>query len=366
MVLTAPATPLVAQRAVRCRPSPACCVCGAPGGLLYSGMPDRLFGVAGEWSVMKCSGRECGSLWLDPMPVAEDLVMLYERYFTHEATVQLPRPRDVRTRVFDFVKGAYLAEQFDRSDLERYELPHPRPGLLRKIASLPAYIHPVFQARLAFPLRAIGRKGRGRLLDVGCGSGELLELVQRLGWRATGVDFDPAAVSNSRGRGLDVRLGSVEEQQFPESSFDLVVLSHVIEHLPDPVATLRECRRVLAPGGAMLVVTPNAESWGHSLLRENWLGLDVPRHLCVFTSAGLARTAGNAGFRHVSISTSPGLAQYVFFEAARLAKDSRFRRAGRFYLPWHKVPPYLAVLVESAIPKRLRRGAEELIMEAAP
>lgn len=104
-------------------------------------------------------------------------------------------------------------------------------------------------------LRAAGAPGR--LLDVGTGVGALVRLAGERGWHAVGVDVDPAVVAYARARGLDVRLGELEKLALPAGSFDLVTLCNVVDFVPDPVAVLAECRRVLVPGGRIFLRTPN-------------------------------------------------------------------------------------------------------------
>ena len=289
---------------------------------------------------------------------------MYETYYTHDVPERASRRPGVLRSVADFVKAAYCAERFGRGDLEQPHLSGPRPGLLRKAASLPAYLHPFFQARLEFPIRALARRKKGRLLDVGCGSGSVLRLAGRLGWEATGVDFDPMALANAARGGAKVLLGSVEEQHFADEAFDLVVMSHVIEHLIDPISVLRECRRVLSADGTALVATPNAGSWGHSIFGANWTGLDVPRHLHVFTRASLRKAAVEAGFGAVSISSTAPQTRLVFEIGARLESDVRFRPARARHRFAKRLPWRVAFLAESALLKWRDDVGEELIMEA--
>src|SRR5208282_348249 len=108
--------------------------------------------------------------------------------------------------------------------------------------------------------------------------------------------FDPQAVDAAWRKGLSVKLGRLAEQRYPDESFDLVLMSHVIEHLNDPLATLREIRRVLRPGGTLAVTTPNADSWGHRHFGPDWRGFEPPRHLRIFNGKALAALAGHAEF----------------------------------------------------------------------
>lgn len=103
--------------------------------------------------------------------------------------------------------------------------------------------------------------------------------MQALGWQVEGVDFDPKGVRNAQAKGLTVHLGDLDRQGYPDDSFDAVAMSHVIEHVPDPSALLRECRRILKPGGRLVVLTPNVASWGHRLYGSDWRGLEPPRRM---------------------------------------------------------------------------------------
>src|SRR5258708_36641931 len=98
--------------------------------------------------------------------------------------------------------------------------------------------------------------------------------MRRLGGDAEGVDVDPLAVENARARGLPVRLGDLAAQRYPADHFDAIYMSHVIEHVHDPVALLSECRRVLKVGGRLVALTPNVESWGHRRFQRAWAPLD--------------------------------------------------------------------------------------------
>jgi SAM-dependent methyltransferase len=138
------------------------------------------------------------------------------------------------------------------------------------------------------------RKG-SRVLDVGCGDGRHLTRDVAAGWNATGVDFSSIAVEHAQRRGLDVRLGTIFREDLERESFDLIRVSHVIEHVPDPVALLRRGHELLVRGGRVHISTPNLGSPSASLFGSYWMGLDSPRHLVVFTPASLRRAAHDAG-----------------------------------------------------------------------
>jgi 2-polyprenyl-3-methyl-5-hydroxy-6-metoxy-1,4-benzoquinol methylase len=112
----------------------------------------------------------------------------------------------------------------------------------------------------------------GRLLDVGCSYGAFLQLAKERGWEAQGVELSRVTADHARReRGLSVFTGTVEEAAFPDRHFQAITLWDVIEHFDDPVGTLREIDRILAPGGILFVFTINQESLlnavGHGLYR---------------------------------------------------------------------------------------------------
>ena len=136
----------------------------------------------------------------------------------------------------------------------------------------------------------------GKLLEIGCGSGELLENVRAAGWEAQGIDVDPRAVEHARMKGLPVTLASGETAQFPDNYFDAVVMSHVIEHVHDPTGLLRECWRILKPNGRISYITPNGRSLLRNMLGSSWFALEPPRHLHIFTPQAIRHLMVESGF----------------------------------------------------------------------
>ncbi len=141
-----------------------------------------------------------------------------------------------------------------------------------------------------------------RVLDVGCATGELLTAIRAAGNpHVTGVETGELAARVARRKGLAVRTGELADARFPDASFDTVILSHTLEHVPDPAATLAEVARVLRPGGALILWLPNAESIEAALLRTWWIGYDAPRHLTTFGVTTLRRTLATASLNVAEI-----------------------------------------------------------------
>jgi 2-polyprenyl-3-methyl-5-hydroxy-6-metoxy-1,4-benzoquinol methylase len=148
----------------------------------------------------------------------------------------------------------------------------------------------------------------------------------RKGWKVEGLDFDEQAVRRARNiYRLNVKQGTLEEARYPDHSFDAVTLRHVIEHLADPLKTLRECLRVLRPGGTLVVVTPNSESLGHGLTHEYWRGLEVPRHLEYFFADGAEalRTRARLHRNHAELLHYSDRADFILDESLALQARSQ-------------------------------------------
>jgi 2-polyprenyl-3-methyl-5-hydroxy-6-metoxy-1,4-benzoquinol methylase len=148
--------------------------------------------------------------------------------------------------------------------------------------------------------------------------------MEELGWQVEGVDFDDSAVRIGRTKGLKVHLGNLLEQEFSGNAFDVVTLSHVIEHVHDPVALLRECYRILKPGGQAVIVTPNASSWGHRLYGGTWRGLEPPRHLHIFSPASSKAVLTAAGFSKIRLSTTIRDASTIFIASRSVCRTGRY------------------------------------------
>lgn len=285
----------VAELKIRMKPYPLCILCGCRGEPLYSAQKDRLFGSVGSWDLSQCSNQKCGLIWMNPMPLTEDIGKAYSNYYTQTEQVVVDQSGILR-RIFQLMKRGYLADKYG------YPIDHHWPVLIESLGKF-LYLFPLHRSGVDEDVRCLLSLPQGRLLDVGCGSGEWLLSMRKLGWQVEGVDFDENAVKVASLRGLTIHIGSLEAQNFPDGCFDAVTLNHVIEHLPDPVAALKECRRILKGNGQLILYTPNNASLGHRVFKEHWRGLEPPRHLHLFDPASMSALLTLAGFTGFSIQT---------------------------------------------------------------
>lgn len=259
---------------------PECYLCGNVGRELYRGLRDRLYGVPGAWNLYHCQNDECGLIWLNPMPLEEDIGIAYKKYFTHEGS----------------------GRGWTVSSLS-YEL------LRRSVA----YVTGLRREKQVVEARYLNEQAPGKLLEIGCGAGDYLARMRSHGWDVEGVEIDPAACRYAqRKHQLKVHECTLDRKNFGEDTFDAVVLNHVVEHVFDPVSLLKECRRIMKKGGRTIVLTPNAEGHGHSVFGKDWIGLDPPRHIFIFSPKTLEITANLAGFTKATIATTAANAEFFF------------------------------------------------------
>ena len=242
---------------------------------------DRLCGVPGVFALV--CGAVCGLLYLNPRPSPASL-------------------------------GAYYPSSYD-------------PFLTTALS-------PLQRAGVEYGLRKrcrlVQRHHRpGRLLDVGCATGQFADAMQRYGgWQAMGVDLSPEAAGFARETfGLEVHTGDLFSADYSDGFFDAITLWDVIEHLYNPVETLREVRRVLAPGGILVLRTPSLDSWDARAFGPYWAGLDSPRHLTVFGKATMRRLLQAAGFGFLEARTGSG-SYFVCLLSLRFYVGEKFAASG--------------------------------------
>ena len=141
----------------------------------------------------------------------------------------------------------------------------------------------------------------GRALEIGTGRGWMLRALRERGWEAIGTERTAdAARAASEASGAPVYAADLDTLS-DERPFDLVVMFHVLEHLEDPIATLRSAAARLRPGGTLVLGLPNMASWQSRATGRHWMHLDVPRHLGHFAPEAMGQALAATGFDLVDI-----------------------------------------------------------------
>jgi 2-polyprenyl-3-methyl-5-hydroxy-6-metoxy-1,4-benzoquinol methylase len=288
---------------------------------------DRMEARSDDFNYVRCVG--CGLLGLARLPALEQIPELYPSdYLSIINSWKRDLDKPVNRLAIKYLYGVDSVS---------------RPRLARAIFRL-------LSGRIMHGIRE--PHGANRLLDVGCGSGELLDVYRSLGWQVCGIEISQQAGAVCREKGLDVHQGTVFDAPFGTRRFDVILLSHVIEHVLDPIGVLRRVAELLAPRGQIVVTTPNARGIGFSIYGSCWLHLDAPRHIFLFdahTIRLLAARAGLAVSRVVTQSNSQALAD------SRHYSKTQGRR-----LP-HRFADRQALLRESARQRRPHRMYRDLV-----
>ena len=291
-----------ARRSSATRPWPAegleraedCPICGSvERALIHKRLTDRVFFVApGEWDLWRCIC--CQSAYLDPRPDPATIGLAYKNYYTHSkdaADVSRSALQSLRR----MLGNGYRNQRFGT----RLRPALPLGRLIGRL--LPSFSRPIDIAYRFLPMAAHGAR---RVLDVGCGNGAFLVLARGAGWEVAGVEIDPVSRGHATDLGIEVRpsIGAWGDQP---ASFDYLTISHVIEHVHEPIALLRDSFDLLKPGGGLVIDTPNIDSLGHRIFGRDWLHLDPPRHLALFNRESLADAVGTAGFVDIRYHRRP-------------------------------------------------------------
>lgn len=191
------------------------------------------------YSIVQCDS--CGFRFTNPRPNANELGKYYksEDYVSHSNTTK------------GFINSTYQS-------VRKYTL-------LKKLQLISKYFK------------------TGKILDIGCGTGEFLNICKNAKWNAIGIepslDARKMAIENY---GLDVRE-EAEIKNLESESFDIITMWHVLEHVPNLNERIEDLKRLIKPNGIIIIAVPNCESLDAKIYKEHWAAYDVPRHLYHFT-----------------------------------------------------------------------------------
>ncbi|MDZ4833656.1 MAG: class I SAM-dependent methyltransferase [Candidatus Melainabacteria bacterium] len=231
----------------------------------YSNTTDDVF------PLHECLG--CAAWYLDPRPAESALGIIYPpNYYAY--VLDVTKPDDIQKS---------------------------REGLVNRIAKK-------FQKKRLKPLEKYTTlDSNTRWLDIGCSNGNVLEWLKDVyGFSGVGLDLSERAVNFCRERGFQAYVSRFEEFQLPpgEEKFDVVLSSHVIEHVASPKEYMEKAYELLKPGGLCVFITPNIDTWEARLFGKHWGGLHVPRHWTMLDEKSSRSLGERSGFEFLEAAYS--------------------------------------------------------------
>lgn len=251
----------------------SCNVCGADSF-------QKLSSING-WNIGKC--KQCSQIYLNPMPFFEASLEFSDMSMDFQYTRFQHSITEETERILKHDQQQFAAQVKEMTKISGYSI---KPG---------------------------------NFLDIGCGSGGTVRVAQDLGWNAIGIDIDPQLVALGKKQlNVDLRASSLLDSGFQENQFDFIRLRDVIEHLPNPYEVLIEIKRLLVPGGFILIATPNEAALTTEVRlavgfeRDKIATVQPPHHVHGFSPQTLGKILDRAGLRtHYIKTTTPVDAKYV-------------------------------------------------------
>ena len=273
---------------------------------------DKIYNAPGKWYFFGCGN--CHSVYLNPRPNKTYSSLAYENYYTHQKTEQRKayNQLNIIKKYRRLLVNGYTNNKYSTTDL-------------------PAAKHGAVVVALLLPLKLIlDREYRNlmrprkneTLLDVGCGGLFFLQKALSIGYEVVGLDTDPVVIKNGRDAGIKMVQGDLSTPELKFQSFDVITMSHVIEHLPDPSNALELCYRLLKPGGRIWIETPNINGFGSLFYKSNWRGLEPPRHLIIFNRMSLIELMLKSGYGSIKDHLRPNPTSEIF-KASFFIKNDR-------------------------------------------
>jgi len=249
------------------RKTNSCILCGSSESISLYSTSERMFGYGGNFFLKKCS--KCSLTFLNPKLSEAQLKKYYpsEDYYIYNTSIKKGAIGIIR----EYLIKHYYSPNFLSLLISTF---------IKNVPAIPSYCK------------------NGKILDLGCGTGDTLVLLKKLGWDVYGMDIDKNAISIGKKRGLNnLKLGTYKElDKYPDNYFDAIRLYHVIEHLDNPSLCLNLIREKLKKGGELIMGTPNMGSLVSKIFKSYWYNLDSPRHLFIFSPRTLGKLSEENGF----------------------------------------------------------------------
>jgi 2-polyprenyl-3-methyl-5-hydroxy-6-metoxy-1,4-benzoquinol methylase/transcription elongation factor Elf1 len=261
------------------RKSTNCPICGKKAKYDFTGQ-DFMFNKKKFYMYSKC--RSCKISFQDPIP---DLITINSYYPNDYENYDDPKP--------------YKLSIFEKIRLQYH---HGYKNIIKN-----NLVNKLLSNIIFYDRRIINNIPNGNFLDIGCGNGSRLIKMRKLGWNVFGVELNTFAYKKCVKRNLNVQNIPLENATFEKNSFDVIYMSHLIEHLHNPLEIIKICDSLLKEDGKLYIQTPNLNSLGRLIFGKFWFANEVPRHLILYSHLGIKKLIQSTGLEitHSSLKTSP-------------------------------------------------------------
>ncbi|MCX5781731.1 MAG: class I SAM-dependent methyltransferase [Elusimicrobia bacterium] len=297
-----------------------CCLCNNSTAKLFLTLPDHLFGVPGIYNLVKCTN--CEHIYLNPRPTKKTVTLLYEKYYS---------TKEPETGIASKMRGNFL-------------------------------LRSIYHKLTGEFLAEIIAKASGKVLDIGCGQGILLEDLKAKGCEVYGVEINSGQAEIANKKKLNVVCGDIYQAHYPDEFFDCIVMNHTIEHMPNPESILNDVRRILKPVGKVFINCPNVNSYSARIFKQYWAGWHIPFHFNYFSIDSIKQLANICKFDIISIRTAtPGYRFLTSLDAYKKNDKAKLARLLSKALMLNKRIPRLILSIILRIPDTLLPGKGECI-----
>ena len=278
----------------------SCPVCGSiKTDFLFKNI-DRLHGISGEFGLNHC--RHCNAVYLSPRPTIKSLPLFYpDEYPPHQLNPL--RPSGFLRGIKEHFRNTIIYNRYHYKKFEHKPRIQPE-----SLGTFLAYMFFFFdeKARYNLPKELFPPYIKEvKALDIGCGPGHFLTILKDLDFNVYGIEPSETAARIGKDKfGLDIKTGTLLDHKFPDNYFHFITMNHVLEHLHNPVDVLSEAKRILHPNGMIRIQTPNIDAYGYKRFKNNWLPIDTPRHLIIYSKQSIAALADKTGLELKTFSTT--------------------------------------------------------------
>lgn len=283
-----------------------CGVCGSSEQTQLFVAKDYIYGNPGQWPVAQCNG--CGTISMNPRIPPDQIGQYYPKnYYTAEAHAPAENENKWKQAMRDVVIRKYgYAIKSDIAFIYRFTAELMSP-----------YLHNWAPVR-----KYIYRVDGGRVLDIGCGNGQILSAYRRLGWDTYGIEVSEGSAYVARQAGHNITIGELTDMHLPDAYFDAVTMWDALEHIHNPSQVMAEIYRILRPNGKVYLSVPNGGSWYRKLFKDRWFMFTAPLHYFHYSRQSLFLLLQKSGFAHTEISSPLGEAG-LFFTISNMSANHK-------------------------------------------